>query len=221
MSIHIYLLVFVLFTSISSMVQDKTSISIESLPGKLEWIEHPDNYSYESGILKILSGAKTDMFIDPRGEYRVLNAPGAVCKPSDYFQLSAKVHVDFKSQYDAGVLMLYANNTQWAKLCFEYSPQGEPMVVSVVTQDISDDANCSVIEGTVVYLRISGLGKANVFHYSLDGKFWHFVRYFQLEIDEPLYAGFLSQSPTGEGCEAIFTDIVYTNKKLEDLRSGS
>jgi len=80
------------------MAQDKTSISIESLPGKLEWIEHPDNYSYESGILKILSGAKTD---------------------------------------------------------------------------------------------------------------------------NPIYAGFLSQSPTGEGCEAIFTDIVYTNKKLEDLRSGS
>jgi regulation of enolase protein 1 (concanavalin A-like superfamily) len=203
------------------MAQEETSISIQTLPEPLEWIEQPVNYTYESGILKIRSGPKTDMFIDPQGEYNVLNAPGAVFKPSEYFQLSARVHVDFKSQYDAGVLMLYANNTQWAKLCFEYSPQGEPMVVSVVTRDISDDGNCSIIEGSDVYLRVSGLGKAYVFHYSLDGRFWHFVRYFHMETDDPFNVGFLSQSPTGEGCDAMFTDIVYTNKKLEDLRNGS
>lgn len=221
MLIRIYLLLIVLFTCISSMAQDKTSISIHSLPGKLEWIEHPESYTYKSGILKINSGPKTDMFIDPQGEYNVLNAPRAVCKPSEYFQLSAKVNVNFNSKYDAGVLILYSNETQWAKLCFEYSPQGEPMVVSVVTREISDDANCSIIENSSVYLRISNLGKASVFHYSLDGKFWHFVRYFYLETDDPLYVGFLSQSPTGEGCEAKFTDIVYTNKKLEELRDGS
>ena len=221
MSIHIYLLIFVLFTGISSMAQEKSSISIESLPGKLEWIELPGSYTYESGILKILSGPKTDMFIDPQGEYKVLNAPRAVCMPSEYFQLSAKIYVDFNSQYDAGVLILYANDTQWAKLCFEYSPHSQPMVVSVVTRDISDDANCSVIEGSVVYLLVSGLGKAYVFHYSLDGKFWHFVRYFQLNNDDPLKVGFLSQSPTGAGCEARFIDIVYTYKKLEELRDGS
>lgn len=221
MSIRIYLLVFVFFICINSMAQDKTSISIQSLPGKLEWIEHPERYTYDSGILKIHSGPKTDMFIDPQGEYKVLNAPRAVCKSSGYFQLSSRVSVNFNSIYDAGVLILYANETQWAKLCFEYSPQGEPMVVSVVTRDISDDANCSVIKGSDVYLRVSNLGKASVFHYSLDGKFWHFVRYFQLETDDPLYVGFLSQSPTGQGCEARFRDIVYTNKKLEELRDGS
>ncbi len=221
MSIRIYLLVSVLFTCISSMAQEISSISIESLPGKLEWIEQPERYTFESGILKIHSGPETDMFIDPQGEYKVLNAPGAVCQPTPYFQLSAKVHVNFESKYDAGVLILYANDTHWAKLCFEYSPQGEPMVVSVVTRNISDDANGSVIEGSVVYLRISGLGTAYVFHYSSDGKFWHFVRYFHMETDDPVYAGFLSQSPTGEGCEAEFKDIVYKNKKLEDLRNGS
>ena len=56
------------------------------------------------------------MFIDPLGEYNVLNAPLAVFMPSEYFQLSAKVQVDFNSKYDAGVLILYANESQWAKL---------------------------------------------------------------------------------------------------------
>ena len=222
MSLHTFLIISIFFFCVNSLVaQDNTSISIESLPGKLEWIEKPENFAYESRILKIRSGPETDMFIDPQGEYKVLNAPGAVFKPSGYFQLSAKVHVEFKSKYDAGVLMLYANDTHWAKLCFEYSPQGNPMVVSVVTRNISDDANGSVIDGSVVYLRVSGLGKAYVFHYSLDGNFWHFVRYFHIDTNEPLYAGFLSQSPTGEGCKAEFKDIVYTNKKLEDLRNGS
>jgi regulation of enolase protein 1 (concanavalin A-like superfamily) len=221
MSIRIYLFVFVLSISIPSMAQEKSSFSIESLPGKLEWIEQPEHFAYESGILKIHSGPETDMFIDPQGEYKRLNAPGAVFKPSGYFQLSARVQVDFNSKYDAGVLILYANDSNWAKLCFEYSPQGDPMVVSVVTRGISDDANNAVIEGPVVYLRVSGLGKANVLHYSLDGKFWHFVRYFHMETDDPLHVGFLSQSPTGKGCEAKFSNIVYLKKKLEDLRNGS
>ena len=218
---RVCLLVFGLFISIVSMAQEITSFSLESLPEKLDWIENPISFTYESGALDIQSGPKTDMFIDPLGEYIALNAPKAVFIPDEFFQLSAKVHVDFNSDYDAGVLILYANETQWAKLCFEYSPQKEPMVVSVVTHEISDDANSTVISGSTVFLRVSGLGKACVFHYSLDGKFWHFVRYFHMETKDPPRIGFSSQSPTGEGCYVKFTDIVYKDNKLEDLRNGS
>ena len=214
-------LVFGLFTSIGSMAQEITSFSVESLPEKLDWIENPISFNYESGVLNIKSGPKTDMFIDPMREYTVLNAPVTVCRPDQYFQLSAKVHVEFNSDYDAGVLILYANETQWAKLCFEYSPQKEPMVVSVVTRGISDDANSSIINGTAIFLRVSGLGKAYAFHYSHDGKYWHFVRYYYMETKDPLQLGFSSQSPTGEGCSVKFTDIVYTDSKLKDLRNGS
>ena len=218
---RVCLLVYGLFISIGSMAQEITSFTVESLPKKLDWIENPISFNYESGALDIQSGPKTDMFIDPMGGHIVLNAPRAVFKPDGYFQLSAKVHVNFNSDYDAGVLILYANETHWAKLCFEYSPQKEPMVVSVVTREISDDANSSVISGSTVFLRISGLGKACVFHYSLDGKYWHFVRYFHMETKDPIRIGFSSQSPTGEGCDVKFTDIAYTDNKLENLRNGS
>ncbi len=218
---RVCLLAFGLFISIGSMAQEITSFTVESLPKKLDWIENPISFNYESGALDIQSGPKTDMFIDPRGEYIVLNAPRAVFRPDGYFQLSAKVHVNFNSDYDAGVLILYANETHWAKLCFEYSPQKEPMVVSVVTREISDDANSSVISGSTVFLRVSGLGKACVFHYSLDGKYWHFVRYFHVETKDSIHIGFLSQSPMGEGCDVKFTDIAYTDNKLENLRNGS
>lgn len=217
----VYFLVIGLFISISSMAQEKTSFIVESLPEKLDWIQNPMSFTHESGTLSIQSGPKTDMFIDPMGEYIALNAPRAVFRPDQYFKFSAKVHVNFNADFDAGVLILYANETQWAKLCFEFSPQKEPMVVSVVTSEISDDANSSIIDGSTIFLRISGLGKAYAFHYSHDGEYWHFVRYFHMETKDPIRIGFSSQSPTGEGCSVKFTDIEYLDIKLDDLRNGS
>ena len=68
------------------------------------------------------------------------------------------------------------------------------MVVSVVTNDVSDDANGPIINNNDVYLRISGLRNAYTFHYSYDGKKWHFVRYFILKANNPVKIGFTSQS---------------------------
>jgi hypothetical protein len=49
--------------------------------------------------------------------------------------------VEFASVYDAGVLLVHASERQWAKLCFEYSPQQRPTLVTVVTRGTSDDCN--------------------------------------------------------------------------------
>ena len=59
--------------------------------------------------------------------------------------------------------------SSWAKLCFEYSPQREPMVVSVVTRGLSDDCNSFVVDGATVWLRIARVGSAFAFHASTDG----------------------------------------------------
>jgi regulation of enolase protein 1 (concanavalin A-like superfamily) len=124
------------------------------------------------------------------------------------------------STFDAGVLQLREKDELWAKLCFEYSPQQEPTVVSVVTRGTSDDCNSSVIDGREVFLRIAHTPEATAFHYSLDGRFWHMVRYFSLgRLDYPK-AGFSSQSPTGKKCTAVFSDIAYTPGALKDRRNG-
>ena len=56
-----------------------------------------------------------------------------------YYQLKQKL--TFKTDYDAAVLVVYAGDDAWAKLCFEYSPQKKPYVVSVVNNGLSDDCN--------------------------------------------------------------------------------
>lgn len=187
---------------------------------ELTWTNPSASQQIDGEVLRITSPALTDLFTDPAGEVVKDNSPRAVFTPALEFTLSAHVTVDFGATYDAGVLMFYVDNEHWAKLCFEYSPQGEPMIVSVVTNDVSDDCNSVPLARNDVYLRITRLGQAFAFHYSEDGTYWRMVRYFTLRQTADLRAGFSSQSPTGAGCHVIFDHIQYSPRAVKDVRSG-
>lgn len=212
---------FLLLASINGYAQTQGSFAIANVPQKLTWINSPAKWKYELSQLTIIAGEKTDLFVDPQHAYTVVNSAKAVFKPDDNFLLSAKAEVNFKTDYDAGVLVIYAGDEAWAKLCFEYSPQKKPYVVSVVNNGISDDCNHVPINGNKVYLRIAGLGN-NIFalHYSTNGKYWNMVRYFLLSTKKEIRVGFSSQSPTGKSCKTVFSQISYKKKKLKDIRNG-
>ena len=134
--------------------------------GGIEWTATIDE-------LLATAPARTDLFCDPYDRSRrLLDAPMMLFDIDGDFLLSAAVTVGFKSTFDAGVLVVYQSEDYWAKLCFEYSPQGQGMVVSVVTKQISDDCNSVPIEGDTVHLRVGKRGPAFVFHYSTDGRHW-------------------------------------------------
>jgi uncharacterized protein len=197
------------------------ALNLQAIPAELQWGIPPQNWNIaENKTLTMTAGAKTDLFISPEGDVAVDNSARALFIPQGDFLLSARVQVDFRSTYDAGVLMLYANAKAWAKLCFEFSPQRQPMVVSVVNHGVSDDCNSTPIAGNQVYLRIARRGSAFVFHYSVDGTFWHFVRFFTLAELPEMRVGFSVQAPTGELCTATFSEITYTQTTLKDLRNG-
>jgi len=197
------------------------SLILPSIPAPLSWGTPPVSWNIDGGgALAIAAGPRTDMFVNPAGTDVVLNAPRLTFAPDGDFMLSAHVTVEFAATYDAGVLLLYAGERSWAKLCFEYSPQRQPMIVSVVTQGFSDDANAYVVAGNQTFLRVTRLGRAFAFHASEDGKYWNLIRNFTLEQPAQVAAGFVAQSPTGEGCTATFANIAYTPERLADLRSG-
>lgn len=134
--------------------------------------------------------------------------------------LAARVDVRFAATYDAGALVLWADERRWAKLCLEYSPQQQPTVVSVVTRGTSDDCNSTVCDGDGAWLRVARIGGACAFHSSPDGRRWDFVRHFRLDGEGELEVGFEAQSPLGEGCAATFSEIRFEAVTLADLRSG-
>jgi uncharacterized protein len=170
----------------------------------------------------------SDIFIDPGAGTQLnaesmLNAATLLGVPPDGdFQFSARVTVGFASTYYAGVLLVWVDDRHWGKLCFEFSPAGERMIVSVVTRGVSDDANAFVVDDQTVWLRVSRVDHAFAYHASLDGKVWRMVRFFSVDgTSEPAAIGFEAQSPTGDGCVVSFDDIRFKRERLGDLRDGS
>jgi regulation of enolase protein 1 (concanavalin A-like superfamily) len=196
-----------------------TDVRIPAVPAALRWEPAPERWSLDDGALTVVAGPTTDLFLDPQGAPPKLEAPRLLGRVDGDFQLSARVAVDFRATFDAGVLLLWAGDRTWAKLCFELSPDRRPMVVSVVTHGRSDDANGWTVDAGQVWLRVSRLRPSFAFHASTDGRRWELVRHFALDGDPEL--GFLAQSPTGEGCEVTFDEIRCSPERLADLRNGS
>lgn len=195
-------------------------LHLPGLPGAGTWQNSPVAWAHTADTLSITAGAQTDLFIDPMGGAAKHDSPLLTFVPHPTFTLAAHVTVDFAATYDAGVLLVYADALHWGKFCFELSPHGEPTIVSVVTNGVSDDCNSVPLARNDIYMRVTRLGQAFAFHYSEDGRFWRLVRYFSLHQAGNVVAGFSSQSPTGAGCQASFAEIRYAPVPVSDVRSG-
>jgi uncharacterized protein len=199
-----------------------TTITLPSIPAPLTWLNEPLSAELEAGNqLRIVAGPNSDWFADPAGSAAKTSAPVLLFTPTDdSFLFSAQLTVEFASTFDAGVLFIHERDDLWAKLCFEYSPQRQPMIVSVVTRGASDDCNSAVMDTNTVYLRIYRRADAFAFHYSHDNQHWHLVRHFTLGRLANLRIGLSAQSPTGPGCTVLFGEISYRSGVLGDLRNG-
>lgn len=203
-----------LFITAPIMAADRPAPELPGIPNPLTWQNPPVDWKLEDGKLSITAGKQTDWFVSPIDGQRRENSSRLLFQPADDFVLSAKVTLPFDAQWDAGVLVLYANDNQWAKLCFEKSAEGQPTIVSVVTRTYSDDNNHYPIHGNSVYLKIAKAGQVILFYASEDGKKWTGVRTFTFGPDVKVRTGFSSQSPTGAGSTAVFEDIHYAAKKI-------
>jgi regulation of enolase protein 1 (concanavalin A-like superfamily) len=206
------------------LTTEVTSVVVPGLPFPLDpWGNPPCQAEVAGGALTLSSGPSSDLFIDPAGAEGPWPDGGRLTGlPGDRdFMLSARVSVGFRSAFDAGALLLYLSERRWAKLCYQWSPQRRPTAVTVVTRSLSDDSNSFETAGGPLWLRISRSGRAWAFHASEDGAWWKLLRYFSLGEASGARIGFLSQSPEGAGCTAIFDNIVYKPGAPADLRDGS
>jgi uncharacterized protein len=192
------------------------SVTVPPLPAPLSWDVAPATWSFDGAALTIAAPPRTDLFRDPAGSEPQTAAPRLLGPVEGDFQLSARVTCTFAGAFDAGALLLWADETRWAKLALEVSPAGEPGVVSVVTNGLSDDANAFAVAGDAVWLRISRLASACALHARHDDEPWRFVRHFPLAAA----SGLRAQSPLGDGATVRFERIAFSTERLADLRSG-
>jgi len=202
---------------------------IRNIPFELE-TDHLDNWNYISSESKLEVSAlpHSDIYINPAGidsadARSLMNATTLLgLPPEGDFQFVVRITVEFKSQFDAGVLLIWSDDNYWAKFCFEYSPDSKPMVVSVVTLNVSDDANSFTVSGNSMWYRVSRQDHIYALHAAFDGKTWQLIRVFTLGKEYKSHkVGFLAQSPTGEGCDVLFDEINFSTRRLIELRDGS
>ena len=200
-------------------------IPVAGLP-ELSWTHKPGAASYDASAseLTLTAAGGVDWSNDALGGPSQHEATSlGFNAPGDDFTLSARARVtSARTTFDAAVLTLHSDDDHWAKLCFEYSPAGQAMVVTVVTDRFSDDCNSAVVTGTDVHLRIARLGDAWAFHSSTDGVRWDFVRLFHLVPGGARWkVGFMAQAPMGDSCTAVFDRIALRHERLSDLRNGA
>lgn len=169
----------------------------------------------------VLANAGTDAFTSPDG------APGKDCLVGlrvpvavERWAVSVRVAPGFAASFDAGALMLRSAGASWAKLAYERAPDGRTMAVSVVTRGLSDDANGPVFAEPALFLRACCTGTALAFHVSTNGQHWDLVRFFALP-DRVTAVDLVAQSPMGEGCRVILSDLQVLDHAPSDLRDGS
>jgi regulation of enolase protein 1 (concanavalin A-like superfamily) len=175
----------------SALAFGQTTLSIPGLPGTLNWQNTPRSWNIDSkNVLTISSNPKSDWFVDPFDGTVANSAPILFFTPGSDYVLSARVTVKFATKWDARALMLMADDHHWAKLSFEYSPDGKPTLVTVVTRGLSDDCNSMNVPGNSVHLRIAKSSRTYVFYFSTDGQNWQILRTFSLDTELPVRVGF-------------------------------
>jgi uncharacterized protein len=196
-------------------------IKIKAVPHLFSWINKQKDYRILSDdSVSITASKATDLFNDAESGSVADNAPMLAFAPDDAFVLTAKVTPDFKSEFDGGFLVVYVDQTHWAKLLLEKSHYGPFSVGSSVTNTYSDDSVNADIPGTEVYLRITKSKEVFTFYYSLEGVKWRYIRFFRFPSKRQLRIGFASQSPSGDQCTTVFSNIVYVPKASGDFWTG-
>jgi regulation of enolase protein 1 (concanavalin A-like superfamily) len=180
----------------------------------LDWRDPPPSVAFAAG-------PRSDLFTDPASGEAQANAPLLLGPASGDFQLRARVAAPLAATFDAVALVVWASPTAWGKLALEYSPQREVTIVSVVTREVSDDANSFTVPERVAWLRIARRDETIAFHASVDGLWWSLIRLFTFPGAGGASAGFLVQSPTGEGLDGRFDEIEWSSGPLAELRDGS
>jgi uncharacterized protein len=196
-------------------------IKIKAVPHLFSWINEQKDYRILSDdSVSITASRHTDLYNDANSASVAGNAPMLAFTPDDAFVLTAKITPDFKSEYDGGFLVVYVDQTHWAKLLLEKSHYGPFSVSSTVTNTYSDDSVNADIAGKEVYLRVAKSKQAFIFYYSVDGVKWQYIRYLRFPSEGQLRVGFASQSPSGDRCTTVFSKIVYVAKAPGDFWTG-
>lgn len=195
-------------------------LSPESL-GEFKFLNAPTTFSVENGILTIQATKGTDYFINPENKEKTATAPFLYKEVTGDFIATAHVKPDFSSMWNAASLMLHIDDDHWIKFAFENSDATGKSIVTVVTKEVSDDANGIVLEEQDdMWLRLIKKGNIYSMLWSKDGMNYKMARLTTLPRHEVVKIGIEGQSPVGESANHQIDYFAIDHTTVTDLRKG-
>jgi len=185
----------------------------------LRWMNEPKVWKYSAAGLYIEPDGHTDMFHKFGAPTRD-DACFLFTEASGDFSLTAHLKAEGVAFGDAGGIAVRHDAQHWAKLCVERSPLGEISIVSVVTNQWSDDANNEVLNTPEAWVRITRIGDLIGMHYRVESA-WRFVRVFAVNWLARLKVGLLAQAPFAAGCKVHCSALSLSPRTVSDFRSGA
>ena len=196
------------------LAQTSDSISLSVIPHKLFWEKPPFRFSNYRDSLTIEASTGTDIYRDSYGSYLPNNAPRLLFRADSNFILTVDVQHAFSDEWNAGGIIMEADSTHWIKFCCERDNTGANRIVSVVTNEYSDDCNAVALPTNQVFLKMAKAGHVIILYYSQDGITWYIARRLRYVFTSPLLVGFLAQAPGAKGNTVHFSHIQYQLKKV-------
>jgi len=131
----------------------------------------------------------------------------------------ADIEAELRATSDAAALGLWPDERTWAKLARELSPEGRPPSSPSSRAAVPTAAIQSPLDQPSAHLRLARIDDAFAFHLHTADR-WQLIRHFFLGT-ATVRAGFLAQSPTGQGCTVRFRQVRVESPRLDDVRDGT
>ena len=196
------------------------NITIGNL-GDFKWLNEPKSFQIENGTLKVVAKKETDFFNNPEDMEKVSTAPLLFKEINGDFVAKALVRPDFTSLWNAVALMVHIDNDNWIKFAFENSDATGKSIVSVVTKNVSDDANGVILnDQDQIWLKL--VRKGNIFSmlWSINGRDFKMARLSAMPKIDSVKIGIEFQSPVGESAAHRIEYFEIEKITVKDLRKG-
>jgi regulation of enolase protein 1 (concanavalin A-like superfamily) len=175
----------------------------------MTWWNEPPQWSAGDGVLRLVSGSRTDFWRSTFYGYITDNGHFFHRAVTGDFTAEALVSAAHTTQFDQAGMMVRASERVWLKSGLEVT-SGAVQVSTVLTQDFSD-VSMAAIDGPAgepMAMRVSRFGDAVAVHCrAAADRPWQLLRLGRLDLPPTVAVGVMCCSPERAGLEATFRDF--------------
>lgn len=173
----------------------------------MSWLNEPDEWSDEDGVIRAVTGLKTDFWRRTFYDWTTDNGHFYHRPVTGDFTAEVTVAAAHTTLFDQGGLMLRADEHTWVKSGAELT-SGAVHVSTVLTREFSDLSTVALAPGAAeVGLRLTRFGDTVVVHVREVGGDWRLVRLGHLGLPAEVLVGVMCCSPERAGLEVTFRDL--------------